>query len=57
MRQHPINRHAPPRCPACGSTNLVHDELITGERGWRCRECGHEWVHEELRPDISPPAE
>jgi predicted Zn finger-like uncharacterized protein len=52
-----MTRHMPLQCPACGSTNLVHDELVTGERSWRCRECGHEWVHEELRPDISPPAE
>ena len=50
--------HAPPRCPACGSTNLVRNENMGGEQGWRCRECGHEWVHDLLRPevDVAPEA-
>jgi ribosomal protein L37AE/L43A len=45
-------RHSPPQCPTCGSTDIVHDELISGERDWRCRECGHEWVAESTRPEV-----
>ena len=50
-------RHAPPQCPACGSMNIVHDELLTGEPSWRCRECGQEWTAEFLRPEVDRPSE
>jgi predicted Zn finger-like uncharacterized protein len=43
--------YSPPQCPTCGSTDVVHDELITGERSLRCRECGHEWTQTAARPE------
>ncbi len=48
--------HTLPQCPVCGSTNLVHDELLTGEQSWRCRECGHEWPQESRHPEDDTPA-
>lgn len=49
--------HTPPQCPVCGATNIVHDELISGERSWRCEECGHEWTSASLRPQVDLPPE
>ena len=54
---HHTPRHTPPQCPACGSMNVVHDELLSGERSWRCRECGQEWTVDSLRPEVDRPSE
>ena len=49
--------HPTPQCPVCGSANVTHDELPSGERSWRCRECEHEWSQERRRPEIDMPPE
>jgi transposase-like protein len=43
--------HPTPQCPVCGSSNTVRDELLSGERSWRCRDCGHEWKPEPWRAE------
>jgi uncharacterized Zn finger protein len=47
----------PPRCPPCGSLDVVHDDHISAEHALRCRECGHVWIREPTRAEDEVPIE
>jgi ribosomal protein L37AE/L43A len=47
--------HPTLQCPVCGSTDVIRDELPSGERSWRCRACGHAWSHAEVRAALDVP--
>jgi predicted Zn finger-like uncharacterized protein len=48
--------HPTLQCPSCGSSYVGRSEIISGERGWRCQECGHVWEADppSAEPDVPP---